>query len=40
MRLNPEQRVAWYDLLCAHVNSFMAPKPLDNYVLMQEPEGY
>ena len=39
MRVNPEQRVAWYDLLCAHVKSFMAPKPLDNYVLMQNQKA-
>lgn len=39
MRVNPEQRVGWYDLLCAHVKSFMQPKPLADYVMLQNQKA-
>lgn len=38
-RVPPEQRTAWYDLLCAHVKSFMRPKSLNEYIIMQQQKA-
>ena len=38
-RVPPEQRAAWYDLLCAHVRSFMKPKTLAEYIIMGQQKA-